>query len=259
VLVLHPLPTDLELAALYDGAYYRSTDAGRGYGSYEAQRASRMRSFRAFTDLAARLAPGGRVLDVGCALGFFLEAARDAGLEAHGIDTSAAAIAEIEPRFGTRVRCLSVEALAARGERFDVVFASDVLEHVTRPHAFVDAVAQLLAPRGHLICITPNERGLLARVSGPRWVSLKVPEHVVLYGPPTVRRLLGGAFEIVSIRPGFQHYPAELVARRLGELAAPLGLLARLVTAARSDAQPTLRVPDGNMVVVARVRPPEGV
>jgi 2-polyprenyl-3-methyl-5-hydroxy-6-metoxy-1,4-benzoquinol methylase len=276
VLVLHPLPNAGELAALYDDAYYHSADAGRGYDSYEAQRASRTRSFRAWSALAARLAPGGRVLDVGCALGFFLETALDAGLDVHGIDTSAAAVARIEPRFGPRVRCLSVEALAARGERFDVVFASDVLEHVTTPHAFVAAVARLLAPRGHLICITPNERGWLARLSGTRWVSRKIPEHVVLYGPRTVRRALGEAFEIVSIRPGFQHYPAALVARRLGELAAPLRLIAllgRLANAARRapitmraqrgsgapDAHATLRVPDGNMVVVARVRPPEGV
>lgn len=47
-----------------------------------------------------------------------------------------------------RYECIAAEALAASGARYDAVIASEVIEHVKRPDAFVQTLASLLQPAG---------------------------------------------------------------------------------------------------------------
>ena len=67
-------------------------------------------------------------------------------------------------------RCMTAEALAAEGARFDVVVASEVLEHVASLHAFCAAVASLLKPEGAFLATTINRttRALAWRQIGGR-------------------------------------------------------------------------------------------
>jgi 2-polyprenyl-3-methyl-5-hydroxy-6-metoxy-1,4-benzoquinol methylase len=221
-----------------------------GYHSYVEQRATRTLTFRRYAAAMARRLPKARVLDVGCALGFFLEAALEHGLDAHGIDASNAAISAIRPRFGERVKSGTLASVPDREHAsYDIVFASDIIEHIPKPHEFVAQVARLLKPAGEFVGITPNARSLLARISGKRWVSFKPPEHVILYTPRQMRTLLSRDFASVVVTPALQEYPATLVAQRLVELLGPateLGQRTRSALGARR-----LRVPDGNMLIRA--------
>lgn len=253
LLSLSPMPTSAAINALYSSKYYDSSDLETGYSDYSILAKARIRTFKRY---AARLAceyPGGRVLDIGCATGYFISAAEGENLRVEGIDISQSAISKIKPIFGERVHCSSVEELAAeRPKAYDILFLSDIIEHVPDPRAFVRALAALVRPGGKLLCITPNERGLLARISGRRWVSIKIPEHVVLYNPLTLTNLLDTEFEVDSIRPAFQEYPSRLISQRLGQINYFLGMAARVLGLARNDI--SLRIPDGNMIVHARRR-----
>lgn len=284
LLSLYPMPTPGALLNLYDADYYGNVEtestaqegerhsqvrwvgqagsfterspkanATKGYTAYVGQRQARMLSFRRYAKAISQQHPRARVLDVGCALGFFLEAALEYDLDVHGIDASDAAIASILPQFGSRVRCGTLESLlpTARSS-FDIVFASDLLEHVATPKTFVEQVSLLLKPGGEFWGITPNAQSLLARVSRRHWVSFKPPEHVVLYTPKQLRRLLAPHFKHVRIWPAIQEYPASLVAERLGQLLGPAGSLAKRV--GQSLGSRSLRIPDGNMCVQARRR-----
>jgi 2-polyprenyl-3-methyl-5-hydroxy-6-metoxy-1,4-benzoquinol methylase len=198
----------------------------------------------------ARRLPKARVLDVGCALGFFLEAALEHGLDAHGIDASNAAISAIRPRFGERVKSGTLASVPDREHAsYDIVFASDIIEHIPKPHEFVAQVARLLKPAGEFVGITPNARSLLARISGKRWVSFKPPEHVILYTPRQMRTLLSRDFASVVVTPALQEYPATLVAQRLVELLGPVTELGQRTRSALGARR--LRVPDGNMLIRA--------
>jgi hypothetical protein len=88
---LVPTPTDETLRALYEDDSYFGGD-GSGYSQYESQEAEYLATFREDVRRISEFVPSGRVLEVGCGYGYFLQCALDAGYDAYGIDLSPAAI-----------------------------------------------------------------------------------------------------------------------------------------------------------------------
>lgn len=249
LLSLFPMPSAAELEALYREGYYH-TDGRVGYQDYERLRESRSGSFRRFAKRIARQRPRGRVLDIGCAFGFFVEACLEEGLDAEGIDIAPDALTGAAEAVRGKLHHASVmEFAGSRPAEFDAIFVAETLEHVSDPRGFINAGATLLKSGGLLYCLTPNEHSLLARLSGCRWVSLKPPEHVVLYNPSTLRVLLERCFRVISIGPAFQHYPMELIAARLHALSRPLGFGAQALVAL--GLRRPVMIPDGQMLCVA--------
>lgn len=113
--------------------------------------------------LAPRPLSGLRVLDVGCGGGLLCEPMARLGASVTGIDADAKglAVAEAHARSaGLEIcyRCAAPEDLVRAGERetFDAVTAMEVVEHVTDPHAFLAACAELLRGEGAMIMSTLN-------------------------------------------------------------------------------------------------------
>ncbi len=111
--------------------------------------------------LAPEPLKGLRVVDIGCGGGLLSEPVARMGATVVGVDaaeknvkTAAAHAAET----GTPVdyRATTAEALAASGERFDVVLAMEVIEHVADVDLFVKSLSELLAPGGVLFLATMN-------------------------------------------------------------------------------------------------------
>jgi SAM-dependent methyltransferase len=171
---LWPPPADEVLEAVY-GSYYHD-----GNAALHPLTAAR------YHDILARLerprGPG-RILDVGCGAGQFLEVARARGWQAEGTEVSAAAVPFLEAR-GTRVHRGELTELDLEG--FHAVTLFEVLEHVRRPQAHLHAAARLLRPGGALYLTTPNFDGLSRRLLGPRW-RVMAPEHLSYYSPPALR------------------------------------------------------------------------
>jgi 2-polyprenyl-3-methyl-5-hydroxy-6-metoxy-1,4-benzoquinol methylase len=138
----------------------------------------------------------GRLLDVGCGLGFFISRALAQGWDAFGCDTSDAWVARARERASSgRVWLGGVEEIAVHEPRFDLITAWDVLEHVFDPRSFLKAVARLLAPGGTLFIRTPNEAWVyptygLRRLLLHEQVELGPLNHVVYYRAATLRRAL---------------------------------------------------------------------
>lgn len=99
----------------------------------------------------------GRILDIGCGLGFFPDYARRHGYECVGIDTSPAAT-----RFARQHLLLDVIAVAfmdarfGSSETFDVVTANHVLEHFSEPVPFLEKAGRLLGRRWY--GLQPSQR-----------------------------------------------------------------------------------------------------
>lgn len=144
-------------------------------------------------------APGARLLDVGCGLGFFVERALAAGWEAVGCDTSEPWVAQARGRLGAeRVVLGDLDDAFGPEATFDVITTWDVLEHVFDPLPFLRAIRRRLAPGGRVFIRTPNEAWVLPTYGARRRlfgeeVELGPLNHVVYYRAATLRRTLDAA------------------------------------------------------------------
>ncbi len=104
---------------------------------------------------------GLRVLDIGCGGGILSEPLARLGATVVGADAGAENIAAArlharETGLSIDYRATTAEALAASGERFDAVFAMEIVEHVADLRLFMDACASLVKPGGLLFVATIN-------------------------------------------------------------------------------------------------------
>jgi CMP-N,N'-diacetyllegionaminic acid synthase len=144
------------------------------------------------SDLATELAfvrtlRPGRMLDVGCGLGFLLSGIPD-GWEKHGVEVSAFA-AERAGAYGT-IHHGDLASAAYPTAHFDLVVMHHVIEHVDDPSSVLQEVLRVLKPGGKLILGTPDFDGAMARRFGENYRLLHDPTHVSLFSNDSMHRFL---------------------------------------------------------------------
>jgi SAM-dependent methyltransferase len=210
---LYPHPDAAELVEMYGPGYFKGW--GGGGDEDAAARAVKQLTFSSQLALLAGTVEPGRVLDVGCATGYFMEVAAAAGWEAYGVEVSefAASVAAIS--FGDRVFQGTLEQAAYPDRHFDLVMLSDLLEHIPEPLPFLREVRRVLAPTGVLMIVTPDVGSLSARIMGRRW-SHYHREHLHYFSAQTIDRLLGNCgFTVPSIAAAPKHLNMAYVAAQL--------------------------------------------
>lgn len=158
---------------------------------------------RLLAALERHAAPGrGRLLDVGCSTGAFMQVARAAGWEPEGLEIGAASSAYARDQLGFPVRRESIYDHAPSGRGHAAVALLEVIEHLERPAEALARIHALLAPGGLLLLTTPNFDSLYRRLFGPRWWVINCEdEHIVLFTMETLRAmLLEHGFEPVECR-----------------------------------------------------------
>ncbi len=160
-------------------------------------------SFRAArARFAARLAPpGGRVLDVGCGRGMFLEEMKRRGFAVRGTEASADLAAHAPA--GIPVDSREFAPGSFEPGSFELVSIWHVLEHLPAPHLALRAAREVLVPGGTLVVAVPNFGSLQARCGGEHWQHLELPRHRFHFTPDTLRaRLEAAGFRIERLRTG---------------------------------------------------------
>ncbi len=199
-----PLPLPVE--KLYDYTYFNSTEMKGGYANYfagvalnRATFAHRLHSISAKRE-SLGLARTGRILDIGCALGDFLELAHAVGWDTVGLEISTYAAAFAHKRRNLKIIVGSLDALNSPSAKFDVITLYDVLEHFEQPLESMRKVRNLLSPDGLVHLVTPNVEGVWRRLLGHSWYHFKPGEHLYYFSPTTIRRLLeASGFEVMDI------------------------------------------------------------
>jgi CMP-N-acetylneuraminic acid synthetase/SAM-dependent methyltransferase len=134
-----------------------------------------------------RVAPGRapRFLDVGCSTGFVVEAAKNAGWEATGIDLNPSAIEYGRSR-GLDLRTVALESAGFAPGSFDAVGLFDVVEHLLDPGRTVNAAVDLLAPAGILFLYVPNYDSASRLLMGANAHFIWPTHHLNYYTPATI-------------------------------------------------------------------------
>lgn len=143
------------------------------------------------------------LLDVGCGFGFTVDfASQIFGWEAVGVEPSRYGKAGAE-HLGVRIYHDYVQNVAdLQGQKFDVVFSSEVIEHVRNPGAFVDLLKSYLSESGTLVLTTPNARWIRESTRHSTLLEiLYIGFHLVLLSPQ--------GLEIILRKAGFREIRVE--------------------------------------------------
>ncbi len=153
---IRPRLTPDEVERLYPEAYFDS-QSGFGFKDYARQEQRLEREAFFLAKRLRRIAPRGRLLEVGCALGFLIEAVRRfSGWEVSGIDLSTFAVEFARRRYGLSVECKTLEGAAFPDDSFDFIVQRSLIEHVTHPREHLRETFRILRPGGQVWIITPN-------------------------------------------------------------------------------------------------------
>ncbi|HUQ48969.1 MAG TPA: class I SAM-dependent methyltransferase [Gemmatimonadaceae bacterium] len=198
------------IGAYYDEEYIahrRKSDWGplTGFFNWAMDRHDRQKD--ALVSRYVPLGPESKVLDVGCAVGTFLEKLRARyGVSGTGVDfkdlSASPALA------GMDFRCGLFYEQDFGETRFDLITMWHFLEHDYDPMRTLRTAADLLAKDGRLIIEVPRLDSVTARLYGDRWPGLQAPQHTVLYDRRTLLAAVEKAgLELVEYLP-YGAFPA---------------------------------------------------
>jgi SAM-dependent methyltransferase len=176
--------SDAEIGALYGEDYFR----GREYIDYAADKPAVQKTLAGhWQRVRQHVAPGGRLLEIGCAHGFFLELIAREFPQSVGVDISPEAVAHAQ-RTGLDARAGNLLEMPRDGP-FDAVCLWDTIEHLARPRACLERATGELRPGGHLFLTTGDFGSRLARWQGLKWRQIHPPTHLFYFTRPSLKAL----------------------------------------------------------------------
>jgi SAM-dependent methyltransferase len=171
------LPNGFDPQSYYSAAYFDGGHAD-GYADYAGSESVLRAEFSRTIRYLRKFVPAGRLLELGCAYGYFLKEASPF-YETHGIEISADAVRRChdEAQLNVRHGVLDDEMARSIGT-FDVIVMLDVIEHLDDPADVVARCAQVLRPGGVVLLTTGDFSSAHARVAGSRWRLMTPPQHL---------------------------------------------------------------------------------
>lgn len=199
-------PQDLqkEIESIYKKEYYFSPNATFGYEDYMGEKSNIQRTFSERMDVIKRFMPRGQLLDVGCALGYFLEVASGEGYTVRGIDVSSWASQYARQNYDFEIITGKLEDCDELEENtFDVITLWDVMEQVPHPKKFMNKVSRLLKQGGYLFLTIRDIDSFISRALKKGWIHFRPSEKYVYFNDSSIRNLLSDenfSVELITYR-----------------------------------------------------------
>jgi SAM-dependent methyltransferase len=243
---LEPMPDEELLSHAYAEAasgHYIDEEAG--------QRETARRALERIEHYAPRR---GKLLDLGCWVGFLLAEARERGWSTVGVEPSEFGSGYAREQLGLEVITSDLFDAPLPSGAFDAVTMGDVIEHLTEPSAALQRIRELTAPGGLLWLTLPDAGSRLARAMGRRWWSV-LPTHVQYFTRHSIATLLErGGYEVLEIGTAPKAFTVGYYLERIGGYspAAARGLVGAATAAGVAE---RMWAPDfrDRMAVIARV------
>lgn len=183
LVVCLPFPKDLNLQ--YDEDYFDRRQEHNQAGIF-----AKVESFRPLAaDLRRTLGGGAKVFEVGAAVGALVRALRDEGIEANGLELSAAAARTARTILDVELVNGSVDE-DALPPNYDAVVALHVIEHLVSPRRFVEKAWASLKPGGLLIIEVPDFGAPLRERLGRDWPYFRPGEHLYHFTERSLHHLI---------------------------------------------------------------------
>ena len=131
----------------------------------------------------------GRLLEVGCGNGAFIQEVSELGWKAEGLDVDPGAVEAARSK-GLPVKLGSLEESRYPDGYFDAICMCHVIEHVHDPVRLFRECFRVLKPGGRLCLVTPNAQSFYRRSFGDSWFALEPPRHLHIFTVNTLRILL---------------------------------------------------------------------
>lgn len=221
IIFLHPpLPSEA-IRTLYSKEYFEQDfRCGYAHSCFDSSHHDRLIDHALLKRLSTQK-PQGRMLEIGCAGGVFLNAARTYGFEVEGVELSCDASEFAQKNFGLRIFNGTVFEAQFNNDLFDVIVMGDVLEHLPNPMETLRELWRIIAHGGLLVIISPTQTnsifskiGLaLYKLLGKKVAIDLPPYHLFEYRPASLKNLLNRTgFTVLCQSVGALH-PSHLVLR----------------------------------------------
>ena len=237
-----PRPTSEFLIQLYNSYHQRGDKDEHTWETLMAPNFSEVSAL--LDDMFPRK---GRLLDIGCGYGHFIDIMQSKGWAASGVEpserTSAYALSK-----GLDVNRTVIEETSFPDNSFDAITAFYVLEHLFDPLAALNKIRTMLKPGGVLVLRVPHTTPIvkLLRVIGLRNNLYDLPFHLYDFSPDTITRLLEKAgFGGIKVTPGCPTIPPGRAERFVSIVS---GIVARFFFVASGD---SLLIPGTSKTIIA--------
>jgi SAM-dependent methyltransferase len=207
---MFPFLDDGAAQAFYANSYDNTTSG------YFAKIDKKMRRSRSRIRRLKRYVHSGRFLDVGCNGGFVVEAAREAGFIGHGLDIDPVSINYAKKSYPENSFFLGVveRYIDSRPGKFDLIYSSEVIEHVANVRSFANSIVELLVPGGVVYLTTPDISHWRTPRDLTKWDAFGPPAHCTYFTPESLIGLLEDVgltiiYRYFAFKPGI-----KIVARK---------------------------------------------
>jgi len=198
---LNPRPAQASMAEIYPDHYDQYTPTLK-------DEPSPIKRWERIYGLRKRIKPiigqkkTGRLLDVGCATGDFLEVMQmSKDWELHGVEISSSASDHARLTLNLPIVTGSLEDAKYQDNFFDVITMWNVIEHLSDPLATLKELRRILKPDGLLVFNTPNLDSLDAKIFKQYWIGYELPRHFYVFSNKTLDKMLTKAgFTTVETR-----------------------------------------------------------
>ena len=176
-----------DLRKFYNCSYFKKDQAKTGYSDYQRDEKAIRKNAENIINITRkyRNLNGAKVLDIGCAYGFFLdEVKKKCNCEVYGIEISKHAYQYAKEKLKLNVRNCRFRENKYEPNYFDVVFIIGTIEHLVDPNTILKDIKKVLKPGGILIITTMDTNG---------WIPLhmiKPPEHLFYFNHDNLFMLL---------------------------------------------------------------------
>lgn len=241
-----PVMNDVGVAALYKD----SSETNVSPGEEDNVR----RTMALYYHLASpHLAGRQRMLDIGCDMGFLLEAAKADGFaEVFGIEPNPVARKAVEQTLGAKISDRFFEDTDYPADYFDLVSMIHVLDHLFDPRIVLGRALSNLRPGGVIVAVVHNADALLYKLLGEKYPIFNFYHHYFFSKKTLAALFRSQGYEVVRVVSTYNCYSLGFFAKRVPGVPEFLRKAAFRVLDFMGLASVALTIPVGNIGIVAR-------